>query len=329
MKQFKKPYLLIVSLAISISYCVPPLEKLPAHQFLELRVLTCVADANSCESQTNTTTTDSDSTPTASTPAPTIPPSGLSYNPASITLTVNVTMPNLSPTVTGTVVSYSILPGLPTGVTLNTSTGLISGTPTGASGNTAYTITATNALGNTTTLVNIEILTFKRIFVTAIGSRPGAAFDFTSALTADARCMSDTNKPSTGTYKAMLVDSNRRASISANTGDGQLDWVFLPNISYARPDGAVIQISNAQRLLPFPLILSPTAGASQYFTGMNADWTTNVGGNCSNWTDGSTLAAASGVSGRGEQTGDGILRGAANISCGQSATGQQLLCVEQ
>lgn len=57
----------------------------------------------------------------------------------------------------GGVVSYSVSPSLPAGLSLNTSTGVISGTPTSVSPCTTYTITATNACGNSTATVNITV----------------------------------------------------------------------------------------------------------------------------------------------------------------------------
>ena len=41
---------------------------------------------------------------------------------------------------------------------------------------------------------------------------------------ADALCMDDFDYPGTGVYKALIVDGvNRIASVSPNTGDGQVD----------------------------------------------------------------------------------------------------------
>jgi hypothetical protein len=53
--------------------------------------------------------------------------------------------------------SYAITPALPSGLTLNTSTGVISGTPTTATASATYTITATNTFGSTTASVVIRI----------------------------------------------------------------------------------------------------------------------------------------------------------------------------
>jgi hypothetical protein len=64
--------------------------------------------------------------------------------------TKNTSMTPMSPTVTGTVASYSVSPALPAGVSLSATSGAISGTPTTAAAQATYTITATNATGSTT-----------------------------------------------------------------------------------------------------------------------------------------------------------------------------------
>ena len=89
------------------------------------------------------------------------PPSGLaltySSNPA--TYAVGTAITNNTPTISGGAVdSYSVTPALPTGLTLNTTTGVISGTPTTITATANYTIIATNAFGSTTAVVSIAVL---------------------------------------------------------------------------------------------------------------------------------------------------------------------------
>jgi hypothetical protein len=311
----------ILLLVLSFNYCSPPDFNNPSdpssdsHLLARLLRIFISQNANGSESDNNNSPA-----PTASSSAP----SALSYNPSSITLVVNLAMPSLSPTVTGTVVSYAVVPALPTGISLDVTTGVLSGTAIGSSASTAYTITASNAEGDTTTIINLDVRFNKRTFVTAVNLLPGT--DFTSAATADTRCNSDANKPATGSYKAMIVDSTRRASLTANAGDGQLDWVFLPNVDYARSSGIVIGTTNAQSLLPFPLGASFTTGVSRYFTGLNTNWTTAATGNCSNWTDGITAIANSGITGDGSQNTTFAHRGGGTMACNGP---QLLLCVEQ
>lgn len=85
-------------------------------------------------------------------------PSGLSYSPSSVNAAIGVTITPLGPpSVTGTVINYSISPALPTGLVIDASTGVISGTPSAASPSALYTVTASNASGSTTTQVTIGV----------------------------------------------------------------------------------------------------------------------------------------------------------------------------
>ena len=57
----------------------------------------------------------------------------------------------------GAVVSYSVSPSLPAGLSLDTSTGSISGTPTAVTSSATYTITATNSGGTDTASMTIVV----------------------------------------------------------------------------------------------------------------------------------------------------------------------------
>jgi hypothetical protein len=86
-----------------------------------------------------------------------VAPSSLSYTVASPSYGKGQTISNNSPSVTGTVDSYSISPSLPAGLSLDTTTGIISGTPAVASAATDYTVTATNSIGSTSVVLNITV----------------------------------------------------------------------------------------------------------------------------------------------------------------------------
>ena len=82
----------------------------------------------------------------------------ISYSPAINVYTAGTAISNLTPTNTGgAATSWSISPGLPAGLSFNTSTGVISGTPTSQSLLTVYTITATNVTGSSNFNINITI----------------------------------------------------------------------------------------------------------------------------------------------------------------------------
>jgi len=90
----------------------------------------------------------------------TVNPQGpaISYSPASNTFSVGAAISTWSPTNTGgPVTTWSISPGLPAGLSFNTSTGAITGTPTATSASTSYTITASNATGSSTASITIAI----------------------------------------------------------------------------------------------------------------------------------------------------------------------------
>ncbi len=87
-----------------------------------------------------------------------VAPSLLTYsgNPATYTVGTEIAY-NTPGSSGGAVVSYSVSPVLPEGLSLNTSTGVISGTPSVVAATASYTVTATNSGGSTTTAVSITV----------------------------------------------------------------------------------------------------------------------------------------------------------------------------
>ena len=83
-------------------------------------------------------------------------PSSLSYTTPVTSTTGTAITPN-SPTVTGTVTTWSITPALSAGLSFSTTTGTISGTPTATKAQTTYTVTAGNAAGSTQASVVITV----------------------------------------------------------------------------------------------------------------------------------------------------------------------------
>ena len=85
-------------------------------------------------------------------------PTSLTYstNPATYILSTAIT--NNTPSSSGgAVASYSVSPALPSGLSLDTTTGVISGTPSLVTTSATYTVTATNAAGSTQVGVVIAV----------------------------------------------------------------------------------------------------------------------------------------------------------------------------
>jgi hypothetical protein len=136
-----------------------------------IRVRTTDSANNTFDKVFTITVTDVNEAPAA--------PSNLSYTPSTISGTVGTPISNLTPTVTGTVDTYSVDPALPDGLSIDASSGVISGTPTGVVWTSVTsTITASNAGGSTNTTVTAG--PFVHFLESALGDFSGT----TSAPTA-------------------------------------------------------------------------------------------------------------------------------------------------
>ncbi|MCW7494611.1 DUF1554 domain-containing protein [Leptospira sp. 2 VSF19] len=196
-----------------------------------------------------------------------------------------------------------------------------------------YKITAENILNHKESLPSVEVsasptIATLKTFVTAIAySVPAIG----SVAGADTICNNDAGKPAgSSLYKALLVDESgcssnpcRRASVTANLGDGQIDWVLKPNTNYVRSDGVTpIMTTNANALFIFgTLTNSWSATAFTGISGMSGSWTVFSGLTCSNYS----LNSGSVTTTQYNQTGSGSLS-SASLTCGNS---YYLLCVEQ
>jgi DNA-binding beta-propeller fold protein YncE len=86
------------------------------------------------------------------------PPSGLTYATTSVTYPVGAAINANSPASSGgAVASYGVVPTLPWGLSLSSTSGVISGTPTVATPQANYTVTAYNAGGSTTATLSITV----------------------------------------------------------------------------------------------------------------------------------------------------------------------------
>jgi hypothetical protein len=152
-------------------------------------------------------------------------PSGLSY-PTPPAFSTGQAIQTLSPTVTGTVVSYSVAPQLPAGLSLNGTTGAISGTPTAVTASTSYTVTATNAGGTTAAMVAI-----------AVNDKRPLVYYPNNHVALIAGTQSGTNMPLSlgGTVTGWSISPALPAGLAISTRDGSITGTpsaESPSISY-------------------------------------------------------------------------------------------------
>jgi hypothetical protein len=125
------------------------------------------------------------------------PPTGLSYSTTSAVYTIDEIIINNTPTVTGTVTSWSISPILPSGLTFDTSTGVISGTPHVQQTAQQYTITASNSDGSTNTSISITV---------NIAPPSALSYSMTSAVYTRDEVITNNIPTVTGTVTSWSVD---------------------------------------------------------------------------------------------------------------------------
>jgi hypothetical protein len=139
------------------------------------------------------------------------PPSGLSYTSSTLTLGVGISMTALTPTVTGTVTSYSVSSSLPGGLNLNSATGVISGTPNIALNSTAYTITASNPSGSTTFSLTISV----------VGAPSGLSYSSSNLSLSIGTAMTELTPTVTGgTVTSYTVSPSLPSGLSLNGNTG-------------------------------------------------------------------------------------------------------------
>lgn len=181
--------------------------------------------------------------------------------------------------------------------------------------------------GSGTSTVSLRLA--KRIFVTSTQHNG----NFGGVSGADSYCASDNNKPSTGTYKAMLTDASTRiACTSAWCGGGSSehsDWVLGASSYYARTDGTAIGTTNSVGIFIFPV----TAGIGtngfvngKMWTGFDMDnrtWVARSNCSCSSW--GTSSSGTNGCYGVDSDSDDNMI----DYYMSACNNTYRLFCVEQ
>ena len=198
-------------------------------------------------------------------------PTNLSYNsPFAFPLNVAITAQN--PTVTGNVTTWAITPALPTGLSFNTSTGVITGTPTANSPSTIYTVTASNATGGTTCLIVMSVGNYRY----AVAS---AAWNVTSTWAATSNGTAGASVPTSGDL-VYISESATNRTVTIPTGYAAVcGSLTLGNYSAATT--ATLTFTDATSLL--------TVGNDLLMNRPNATATTVINVNAGSLTVGGTL----------------------------------------
>ncbi|EKJ87606.1 uncharacterized protein DUF1554 [Leptospira meyeri] len=141
---------------------------------------------------------------------------------------------------------------------------------------------------------------------------------------ADAMCSMDPKCPVGSQCKAMLVTDTgvRIASVTANAGDGQVDWVLKPYASYYQSNNiTLIGTTNGVSLLTFPVLAGIDPGSVTTWTGMGTSWDAQPD-HCSNWGN---SVSGNGVVGSSSST-SGALLNNLNVAC---TSDLKFYCAEQ
>jgi hypothetical protein len=146
---------------------------------------------------------------------PVAAPSDLTYSKATLIITTGQAIATDSPSVTGTVTSYTISPALPAGLSLNASTGVISGTPTIAAAKKTYTITASNASGSTSVTIDITV-------AAAVVAPSGLTYSQSTITGTVGQAITPDTASVTGTISAYAISPALPAGLALNASTGTI-----------------------------------------------------------------------------------------------------------
>ena len=155
-------------------------------------------------------------------------------------------------TATNTPTSYGAT-GLPTGLSVNTGTGVISGTPTGTGGTSTVTLSATNAVGTgnatlTLTITAVPVITS----ATSASGTVGSAFSYSITAT-----NTPTSYGATGLPTGLSVNTGTGVISGTPTGTGGTSTVTLSATNSAGTGTATLTLT----ITAVPVITSATSAS--------------------------------------------------------------------
>ncbi len=180
--------------------------------------------------------------------------SSLSYstNPARYIKNTTISMNSPASSTTSSV-TYSASPALPTGLSLDSVTGVITGTPIAALGATNYTITARTLEGSTTAILNLSVSRAADHLVLISGASQVGTVGTALSQSMKVQLVDVNGTPvaagitlglmrilgvdSTGYSSSVTTDSSGYASFNASYG-------FSPSSSQITPIGTTLPASN-------------------------------------------------------------------------------------
>ena len=226
----------------------------------------------------------------------------ISYSPNVFDLTQNIAMSTVTPTVAGTVTSWSISPSLPNGLSLSSTNGAISGTPTTISSTTNYTVTASNSGGSDTAMVTITVSEPLPV----IAYNPNT---FTLSVGTAMTSVSPTLY-GTGTVDSYSISPSLPAGLSIGTSTGTIGGTptavsssatyTITATNTAGSDTATITIV-VNDVAPSSITYSPNTFTLTKGTAMTTTTPTTTGGTVTTWSispalpSGLSLAASDGA----------------------------------
>lgn len=132
--------------------------------------------------------------------------------------------------------------------------------------------------------IQMQILDNEKKMFFSTNSYQGGAFGGVPG--ADVICATNPKCPLGSLCKAVIINGTSRiASVTANLGDGQVDWVLNPNTHYYRTDGAtLISNTNSTALLQIPFSNVIDSNVTGSWIGSASGWVYGPN-HCQNWSD--------------------------------------------